>query len=492
MKKATATIGSLFALWAALSIFPTVAQTPQFPQQLPPNSVLGRMGIVAGPAQAIPFGTLAAQLGVTIPSASLSLPVADVRNFGVASCAGSTDASTAVGNAISAGFFRVFLPAGCLYQPPTNSGSETIPSSITIIGQNGDPNLGNVSLVRTANRATGSDFLQLGSRAALQNVAIQSNFCDQQTVPTATQKLCPLGIGYNNGDQAATVTNWPYEQIFYTSGTTTTQPGGIVANDSPLTAFLMNNLGDGIYVATTGGGVGVRAQTGGTAGDKAFLVQNGSISSPANVHTGFQCTEVGANASSSCFLAERLNNGSAPMIVRQDDGPSTTTTAWDQWVVQFQTAGNIRNTFQTTTPFSGAFDFINAGNGGGTFTGQFVNYQIAGVTKFQVDPNGIFNVGGVSAGTPKSVCGGGTYTQLSTDYSLIVTAACTITLLNPTTFPGRILNIKTLAGAVTSASANVQPRAGGANATAILANAAGNWATLQSDSGSWILMAGTP
>jgi hypothetical protein len=58
MKKIAATVGSLFALWAGLSIFPTVAQNPQFPQTLPPNTVVGRTGISAGPAQAIPFAAL--------------------------------------------------------------------------------------------------------------------------------------------------------------------------------------------------------------------------------------------------------------------------------------------------------------------------------------------------------------------------------------------------------------------------------------------------
>jgi len=73
----------------------------------------------------------------------------------------------------------------------------------TGMNQNGDPSQGNVSLVRTANRASGTDFLQLGSRSTLQNVAIQSNFCDQQTNPTATLKVCPIGLAYNNGDQVA-------------------------------------------------------------------------------------------------------------------------------------------------------------------------------------------------------------------------------------------------------------------------------------------------
>jgi len=388
------------------------------------------------------------------------------------------------------------LPAGCLYQPPSGGGNEIVPNNVTIIGQNGDPNLGNVSLVRTASRASGSDQLQLGARSSVQNVAIQSNFCDQQTFPLATLKLCPIGLAYNSGDQVSNLQNWPYAQLFYTSGTTITQPGGIVANDSPLIDVLMNNLGDGIYSQTSGGGVSHRIVTGGASGDNGIFINN-SLISPANAHIGFHCSEFGTNANSYCSLLERTNNATAPLEQFTDDGPSTATTDWQQFIVTHQSGGNIRNTFQTTTPFNGIFDLINAGNGGGTFTGQFVSYQVAGVGKFQVDTNGIFTSGGISAATPKTICGAGnTYTQLSSDYSLIsndASATCTITLLNPATFPGRILNIKTTqAQTVVSASANVIPRAGGAAAAPILAGAAGNWATLQSDGTNWILMAGTP
>jgi len=37
-------------------------QIPQFPQTLPGSTVIGRLGTVPGPTQAIPFTTLAAQL----------------------------------------------------------------------------------------------------------------------------------------------------------------------------------------------------------------------------------------------------------------------------------------------------------------------------------------------------------------------------------------------------------------------------------------------
>ena len=77
---------------------------------------------------------------------------------------------------------------------------------------------------------------------------------------------------------------------------------------------------------------------------------------------------------------------------------------------------------------------------------------------------------------------------LTTDYTLTFNFAGTVTetLLNPVTYPGRILKVRTItANTVVSASANVVPLAGGAAGTAILAATAGKWATLQSDGTNW-------
>jgi hypothetical protein len=76
--------------------------------------------------------------------------------------------------------------------------------------------------------------------------------------------------------------------------------------------------------------------------------------------------------------------------------------------------------------------------------------------------------------------------------SIIANYAGTVTLTLPTaaSFPGRILNIKTIQNQlVISASANVVPLVGGTATTAILAATASKWATLQSDGTSWQIMA---
>ena len=85
-----------------------------------------------------------------------------------------------------------------------------------------------------------------------------------------------------------------------------------------------------------------------------------------------------------------------------------------------------------------------------------------------------------------------TYAVTSTDTSLIVNYAGTVTLTLPDAgiSKGRELRVKTItANTVVSASTNVSPVAGGAAATAILSATAGKWATLQSDGAVWHVMA---
>ena len=83
-----------------------------------------------------------------------------------------------------------------------------------------------------------------------------------------------------------------------------------------------------------------------------------------------------------------------------------------------------------------------------------------------------------------------TYTVLVSDHTIIqTTVASTVTLPAAASFTGRILHIVTqVAGAVTSASANVVPLAGGAAGTAILPATAGKYAKLQSNGTSWVII----
>jgi hypothetical protein len=107
-------------------------------------------------------------------------------------------------------------------------------------------------------------------------------------------------------------------------------------------------------------------------------------------------------------------------------------------------------------------------------------------------PNSPLTVVGPMSLNPTVTEAGTTYTMAVSDSSIIIngSGSYTITLLNPASYPGRILYIKTIvAHTVSSASSNVCPTNSATAGTAILSNAAGDWAILQSDGTNWIEMA---
>ena len=82
-----------------------------------------------------------------------------------------------------------------------------------------------------------------------------------------------------------------------------------------------------------------------------------------------------------------------------------------------------------------------------------------------------------------------TYTMGALDGTLIfnTTAACTVTLLPASAYPGRVLMAKNIAAfAITSASSNVVPLSTATAGTAFLAGAAGTFALFQSDGTNWV------
>lgn len=89
-----------------------------------------------------------------------------------------------------------------------------------------------------------------------------------------------------------------------------------------------------------------------------------------------------------------------------------------------------------------------------------------------------------------STINSGTYTQTTSDASLIVTTTnCVITLLPAVNYPGQILFVKNITNnSLTSASSNVVPLASATAGTAILAATAGKYAMLQSNGSNWVVM----
>lgn len=160
------------------------------------------------------------------------------------------------------------------------------------------------------------------------------------------------------------------------------------------------------------------------------------------------------------------------------------------------TAGANAITFQAF-PAAGNFFDSNTTGGNQPFYirtgGTSVVNIMPGLTQMvSINQSGTVFSGYLS--TPSPATKTGTSSTVSASDSSIIyngSAAHVTTLPAAASYPGRWLTVKTISalGAVTSASSNVVPLAGGAAGTAFLAATAGKWATLQSDGSNWIIMA---
>jgi hypothetical protein len=102
------------------------------------------------------------------------------------------------------------------------------------------------------------------------------------------------------------------------------------------------------------------------------------------------------------------------------------------------------------------------------------------------------NLAGGTVSTSLTITGAASYVVATTDYRIIQTTTAGVYYLPiPASGVGRELALTTeIASAVTSSSLNVIPMAGGAAASAILANTAGKWAKIQSDGTYWRIVEG--
>jgi hypothetical protein len=150
------------------------------------------------------------------------------------------------------------------------------------------------------------------------------------------------------------------------------------------------------------------------------------------------------------------------------------------------------DTYTSDTNISGLLTFST--NSGGTAVTEKMRITAAGnVGVANTTPLNKLDVTG-SFGRGAPVTKTGDFTLAATENWVICngTGSITVTFPAASSWTGREVMIKTIAAqTVVSASSNVVPRNSATAGTAILAAAAGNWATLVSDGTNWIIMAGS-
>lgn len=126
--------------------------------------------------------------------------------------------------------------------------------------------------------------------------------------------------------------------------------------------------------------------------------------------------------------------------------------------------------------------------------GDQINTKIDNLLFLLTKLNNSYNNSNIAKTPPTSVTSS-IYTVLINDSTLIfnTTTNCTLTLLNASTYPGRVLNIKNISAFnITSASANVIPlnSVGPYSISTPFISGSGKWCTLQSDGINWQIIAG--
>ena len=185
----------------------------------------------------------------------------------------------------------------------------------------------------------------------------------------------------------------------------------------------------------------------------------------------------------------------------------TTLTVNDQG--QLTVAGNVAIAIAASQITSGTLDVVRGGTGQTSYTnGQLLIGNSTGNTLNKSTLTAGAGVAITNGTGSITIAGDGTHTTSApvtkvADFTVAATdtwiinnksgSTCTATLPSPATNTGRVLYFQNYQNQfLVSASSNVVPRAGGAASTAILADEAGDTATLVSDGSSWIMTQYTP
>lgn len=168
---------------------------------------------------------------------------------------------------------------------------------------------------------------------------------------------------------------------------------------------------------------------------------------------------------------------------------ATTTNGFLAENTQLITAGLTFNAVRIQTNIATGGGTTRAIYADGTAPSMHVGLFRFGATTVPV--NTVDITGSLGRGAP--VTKTGDFTLAATENWVIVNQAGTTTVTLPaaSSWTSREVMFKTItANTLVSASSNVVPLAGGAASTAILAAAAGTWATLVSDGTNWVIMQG--
>ena len=167
----------------------------------------------------------------------------NLRLYG-AKCDGTTNIDAAVQAAIAAGEVHLFLPPGCLWNPPGNN----IPGGLDILG-------GDIAASKIWATTPASNFLGIGPQTILRNLNTQGEGCNISGSPIATG--CPT-VFYMNNDSSSTVPiqSYPYEFGYDVGANATSGTVGLTA-----ISVIERGNGGGIY-GQYNGGLGANAGSG--------------------------------------------------------------------------------------------------------------------------------------------------------------------------------------------------------------------------------------
>lgn len=329
--------------------------------------------------------------------------VADIRLFGTVVCNAnsSSGVGTAVAAAITAGYSKVLLPKNCWWINPGGTVGGTavnlVPANLTVIGEDW---LTSVIASNDWNTGGGpANDVTVGSFTTLQNVGIIGTFCYNLTDGTngAQSRICPVGLYRNqSGTSGYSPSNYPYQGMVFNTGTVTTPTaGGITGSsfkDEPAIAVNNASIGDAIYISTHSGG---------------------------NTGTGLrvdQFNSTGDDGNAAVFLTMKTGGLSSHLLTLTDVvGGAYAGSGLFTSILHGITSGNVFNTYHDTSALSGDFISANLGNGGGSFSGNFLNLQKGGSAIFKVDNTGIVTAAADmkvtgnywAAGTIGVTCSGG-------------------------------------------------------------------------------------